>query len=285
MSGSRLGEVVAEYNSLQYQIGSIELSVTCALAWDPEERAISWWRDGRPRNDSRAPCWESRSFCYDRILESLQSADELLDRAVEKGPKSSISPEEADGIRRNAYTRALAVPDEALQYRIYDWFTERGMTDQLLEVRSDYVEPYLLQEPASLERYDLLWQYYARHYQHANAARVLATLAESTEFGLSLNKRLEYLSLAASNAKSQFPSPSMRQDIITFLTEIDEKLEVGAVQVEIYQQVQGLTDLEEQQKDVLLKQLDERLYSISEVSFNNAVLEFQGQSMYLTLLV
>lgn len=266
LSGSRLGEVVSEYNALQYQIGSVELAITCANAWDPEERGLSWWRDGRPRNDSRAPSWEPRNFCYGRILESLQSADELLNHAVEQGGKSGTTPEEADSIRRNAYARALALQDEALQYKLYDWLIERGMTDQLLEVRTDFIEPYLLQEPATLERYDLLWQYYARHYQNANAARVLATLADSTDFGLSLNKRLEYLSLASSNAKSQFPNPSMRQDIISFLTEIDEKLEVGSVQVEIYQQVEELIDLEDQQRTNLLKQLDERLYSITEVS-------------------
>lgn len=258
--------MVSEYNALQYQLGSVELAITCANAWDPEERGLSWWRDGQPRNDSRAPSWEPRNFCYERILESLQSSDELLNHAVEQGSKSSIPPEEADSLRRNAYARALALPDGALQYKLYDWLIERGLTDQLLEVRNDFIEPYLLQEPATLERYDLLWQYYARHYQNANAARVLATLADSTEFGLSLNKRLEYLSLASSNAKSQFPNPRMRQDIITFLTEIDEKLEVGAVQVEIYQQVEELVDLEDQQRSTLLKRLDERLYSITEVS-------------------
>jgi nuclear pore complex protein Nup155 len=118
----------------------------------------------------------------------------------------------------------------------------------------------------SLERYDLLWQYYARHYQHSKAAHILARLADSTEFGLPLETRLEYLSLAASNAKAHFPDPASRQDVIAFLTEVDEKLEVGAVQVEIYRAVEKLTDLDDQQKDQLLKELQEVLFSISDVS-------------------
>ena len=58
----------------------------------------------------------------------------------------------------------------------------------------------------------------------------------------------------------------MRQDIISFLTEIDEKLEVGTVQVEVFRQVEDLQDVTDQQKDNMLKRLDERLFSISEVS-------------------
>lgn len=176
-----------------------------------------------------------------------------------------MSAEEADGIRSNTYQRALSSTDEAFHFKMYEWHTERGLTDQLLEIRSNYLEHYLLREPLTWERYDLLWQYYARHYQHSKAARVLATLAESTEFGLTLNKRLEYLSLAASNAKSEFPNPAMRQDIIGFLTDIDEKLEVGAIQVEVYKQIGELQDLEEMQKQSMLRRLEEKMFSISEV--------------------
>lgn len=265
LSSSKLSEVVQEYDSLRFQSGSIDLAMTCAETWDPEERGLSWWRDGSPKNDSRAPSWEPRNFCYERVLEALSSTDDLLNKAIEAGGRQGVTVEEADGVRSNAYARALSAQDEALHYKLYDWHLERGLTDQLLEIRSDYLEQYLLREPASLERYDLLWQYYARHFAHSKAASVLATLAESTEFPLTLNKRLEYLSLAASNAKSQYPNPSMRQDIISFLTEIDEKLEVGTVQVEVFRQVEDLQDLTDQQKDNMLKRLDERLFSISEV--------------------
>jgi nuclear pore complex protein Nup155 len=278
LSSSKLSEVVQEYNSLRFQTGAIDLALTCADSWDSEERGLSWWRDGSPKNDSRAPSWEPRKFCYDRVLETLQSADDLLNSAIESnGREGGVSTGEADGIRSNAYSRALACNTDALHFALYDWHLERRLTDQLLEVRAsthssgdDYLEQYLLREPVSLERYDLLWQYYARHYQHSKAASVLATLAESTEFptgSISLNKRLEYLSLASSNAKSQFPNPGIRQDIIGFLTELDEKLEVGTVQVEIFRQIEELPSgaIEDRQRDALLKRLEERLFSISEL--------------------
>lgn len=276
MTSTKLSEVVEEYDSLGFQVGSIELCLTCASAWDSDQRGLSFWRDGCPRNDGRSLSWEARNFCYSKALEALQTADDRLDAAVQSssssggpsgnGAGSSSSIGEAESIRQNARQRALSTPDEAFHHRFYQWHLDRGLTDQLLDVRAPHLEFFLLQEPMTLERFDLLWQYYARHYQHIKAAHILARLSESTEFPLPLEKRLEYLSLASSNAKAQFPDPAMRQDIITFLTEIDEKLEVGAVQVEVFRTIEQLGDLEERQKDVFLKKLQERLFSVTEVS-------------------
>lgn len=301
LSSSKLSDAISEYNSLHFHNGSIDLALSCSNAWDPDERGLSWWKDGSPRGDSRAPSWEPRNFCYERVLETLQSVDDLLDSAVEKEGRGSVSGkssllqmsellgagksltgslllsivEEADSLRSNAYSRALAAENEALHHKLYDWYISRSMTDQLLSIRSTFLETYLLSTPISLERYDLLWQYYARHYQHSKAASVLATLAESDEFEgqLALDKRLEYLSLAASNARSQFPTPGMREDTIEFLTSIEEKLEVGAVQVEIYRQVQELEDGANRpsssnrpaKKEDMLAQLESRLYGISQL--------------------
>lgn len=38
-----------------------------------------------------------------------------------------------------------------------------------------------MRDTPSLERYDLLWQYYVRNAQYFRAAQVLSTLAGSTE--------------------------------------------------------------------------------------------------------
>lgn len=39
-----------------------------------------------------------------------------------------------DGMRNNAYNKALSVKDEFFHVELYDWYLARGMTDQLLEV-------------------------------------------------------------------------------------------------------------------------------------------------------
>ena len=93
-------------------------------------------------------------------------------------------------------------------------------------------------------------------------------------FPLSLHKRVEYLSLAVSNAKSQLPSAASATSAaslgVEFLTEIEEKLEVAMVQIEIFRAVEESPrigrDMErDEEKSTWLEKLEDKLYTISEV--------------------
>ncbi|KAF7290088.1 MYND-type domain-containing protein [Mycena chlorophos] len=67
------------------------------------------------------------------------------------------------------------------------------------------------------------------------AAEVPGTLAESTQFPIALDSRIEYLTLAVANAKTHSISVGGKHETaITFLTDLEEKLEVAQVQVEAY---------------------------------------------------
>ena len=58
---------------------------------------------------------------------------------------------------------------------------------------------------------------------------------EQSRFNLTLEARLEYLILAVGNAKSHPVSIGSRHETaIAFLTDLEEKLEVAKVQLEIY---------------------------------------------------
>jgi nuclear pore complex protein Nup155 len=87
-------------------------------------------------------------------------------------------------------------------------------------------------------------------------------LARVSSFPLSIHKRVEYLSLAVGNAKSQFPST--RGDAVQFLTDVEEKLEVAQVQIEIYRAIEDL-DLSPAEKRQWLDKVEDRLFTISEV--------------------
>lgn len=84
-------------------------------------------------------------------------------------------------------------------------------------------------------------------------------------FGLDLGKRLEYLSLAASNARSQFPAASGRYETQELLREAEDRLDVAQIQVEIQRRIAVLPDLEEDQKASLISRLDEQLFSVTDV--------------------
>jgi nuclear pore complex protein Nup155 len=186
--------------------------------------------------------------------------------AVRSGTRAnSQSVEDADRQRESAFSKALSSNDQPFHFRLYDWFMEKGKTDALLTVHTPFLEPYLLRDKPALERYDLLWQYYSRNSMYGKATGVLSALAESNEFDLDLAKRLEYLSLAASQARSQFPSASNRLEVQELLSEAEDKLEVAQVQLEVQRAIMGLSNIDSEQKDAALAQINERLYTITEL--------------------
>jgi nuclear pore complex protein Nup155 len=119
-----------------------------------------------------------------------------------------------------------------------------------------FIEAHLKREPVSAQKLQLLWQFYVKDGQPLRAAEVLGALAESTEWtnsmaslthiltwfihriDLSLDARLEYLTLAVGNAKSHPISVGGRHETaIAFLTDLEEKLDVAQVQLEVYNTV------------------------------------------------
>lgn len=86
-------------------------------------------------------------------------------------------------------------------------------------------------------------------------------------FDLSLETRLEYLTLAVGNAKSHPISTSENHEAaLTFLTDLEEKLEVAQVQLELYHAlIPRMSDSEDTAAKIKL--LTKALYNISQVTF------------------
>ena len=81
---------------------------------------------------------------------------------------------------------------------------------------------------------------------------------------MSLEQRLEYLTLAVSNAKSHPVSVGGRHETaIAFLTDLEEKLEVAQVQLELYNTL--LPRHLEPDVAERFKALSHRLYNVTEV--------------------
>ncbi|GAA5918079.1 hypothetical protein JCM8208_001213, partial [Rhodotorula glutinis] len=262
LSLERLQEICKEYTSLRYALGVIDLALACAHKWDPSDRAVSFWLDEQPSSDPRASAFSQRQTCHRLVFDALKAMDAALDEASRSGRAGAA--EDADGMRTNAYNKALAVRDDFFHAELYDWYLSRNLTDQLLETRTPYLEGFLAREPTTLEKSDLLWQYYVRTGRYARAAQVLASLAESAAFPLSLQKRVEYLSLAVGNAKSQQSSSSSRGDAVQFLTDVEEKLEVAQVQIEIFRAIEE-GSLPSDEKQAWLEKVEERLFTITEL--------------------
>lgn len=95
-----------------------------------------------------------------------------------------------------------------------------------------------------------------------------------SRFDLHLEARLEYLTLAVANAKSHPISAGGRHETaIAFLTDLEEKLDVAQVQLEMYNQlVPHIDDAPEVGQRIKL--LSAQLFTMTEVRFFSTHYEF-----------
>ncbi|KAF8507029.1 nucleoporin [Russula emetica] len=236
MEFDKLREVIGDYQQLDFAKGAIELALYCAGALDADGLGKEYWQTVRPElerqgRNNNAPddplrlSWERRARCYDLVLDSLETFEN----------KAASRDDAAERVRAHAYEIAFASTDEIFHSRLYEWLISRGLADELLEMRPSYLQAYLQCEPRTLDKYQLLWKFYVKDGQPLRAAEVLATLADSSEFPLPLSQRIEYLTLAVGNAKSHPVSAGGKHEsAISFLTDLEEKLEVSQVQLEIF---------------------------------------------------
>lgn len=266
----RLEEVVRLWKEMDWVGAAIHLPLNCAAQWDPQGLARSYRQDGMPAGDSvRQTAYERSMKCYGLVLETLQYFDERLDkiRREQSGSEAATAVQRAEDLKAVAYSITQQSPDPLLHEALYDFLLKSGRREQLLELRTPFLEAYLQQEPLTLEKLEMLWQCYTRRGEGASAARVLVGLAESTELELTLFQRIEYLTLASNNARSATAMSTNgshgNYSTVSFVAEIEEKLEVAQVQVEVYRAVKELSDLDDDRKSILLEELDASLLDIS----------------------
>jgi len=108
------------------------------------------------------------------VFDALEAMDAALDEASRSGRAGARSAEDADGMRTNAYNKALAVRDDFFHAELYDWYLSRGRTDQLLEVR-----PPLPLSPLLLFESDLALPLSAQTDSHALSRRLPRTRADN----------------------------------------------------------------------------------------------------------
>ena len=215
MEFDKLREIIGDYQQLDFAKGAIELPLHCAEALDGDGLGKEYWQtvplpdlskpsDGQGRSnnapdDPRRPAWERRVQCYDLVLDSLETFEN----------KVASGDEATERVRNHAYELAFLSTDEIFHSRLYEWLISRGLADELLEVRKrqpseclkliavqmrpSYLQAYLKREPRTLDKYQLLWQFYVKDGQPLRAAEVLATLAESSEYVLSMTAVVIFL--------------------------------------------------------------------------------------------
>lgn len=155
-----------------------------------------------------------------------------------------LNQEEARNYAEIVLNEVITSDDELLHCTFYDWFFEHQQKDTLLKIKSVHLENFLKKKAKQNDNfatYDLLWMYYEKNGDFRAAAQILAMLAEKYSTEIDLYKRLEYLSRAIVSMKSCQSNVSKgyfdKNDLVKtsgeFLHELEEKMEVGTIQLQI----------------------------------------------------
>ncbi|KAF9423164.1 hypothetical protein BGZ94_008391 [Podila epigama] len=227
---NKLRVVCKDFTDLGFPSGAVELALSCAHDVDPSNKATGFHMDCMNPKDVRGEQYSQRMRCYDNVAMVL--AGLKLDSA--HGAPSEAAVE--------SISTALRFEDNLFHTYLYDWLLSHGRTDYLLEIASPYIVQFLQECTKINEHKDLLWQYYTKMNDFGLAAKELGRIANSPHYNLTVYQRLEYLSLAVSNAKS-FPAGS---DSMTengrLLVELEESQEVGNIQLDIILSLEAKLD-------------------------------------------
>ncbi|KAK9723027.1 hypothetical protein K7432_002235 [Basidiobolus ranarum] len=271
----KLQEICEEYKSLRFHVGAVELSLACANEQDPAGHGITFFQDNASASDPRVEYYKKRLRYYEYVFSTLHAANNIYKQTKISSGDTGMTLAEAELFRSKVFHEALSSSDILFHHQLYDWYIAQGFVEQLLDAQTPYLENYLQKEPLTLQKLDLLWQYYVRIGQYGLAARVQSRLADSVEYRLDLTARIEYLSLAIGNSKGFTPGGS-RESESQFSNELEEKLEVAQVQMDIYNAIKQSGEHLDS-----LTELDGQLFDITQL-YNKFAFPFK---LYETMLL
>ncbi|KAM6303695.1 nuclear pore complex protein Nup155 isoform 2-T2 [Podargus strigoides] len=250
-----LANVCAQYRQVHFYEGVVELSLTAAEKKDPQGLGLHFYKNGEPEEDvAGLQAFQERLNSYKCITDTLQ---ELVNQSkaapqspsVPKKPgppvlssdPNMLSNEEAGHHFEQMLKLAQRSTDELFSIALYNWLIQVDLADKLLQVTAPFLEPYLVRmtkiDQNKVRYIDLLWRYFEKNRRFSSAARVLARLADLHSTEISLQQRLEYLARAILSAKSS-PAISPTAADGEFLHELEEKMEVARIQLQIQETLQ-----------------------------------------------
>ena len=299
-----LPDICHDYQYLNFFEGVVQLSLECANAVDPNHSVIEWYKSGQRASDTAAkdlvPQLEN---CYQQIIYVLNELYGLEEVGAQRGSafsngkegkdvasvlsggvKSSQSdavtrPELGESEWRQLQMRTLKAcrssSDEVFHIAFYQWFIDNTLATEMLQQETPDLEPFLrfYCKPAEL-RMHLLWQFYLHRGELSKSAHTLLQLAEQSGAEQTLTDRLGHLAQALSLLKA---SPGDHQ----LLREVQEKVDVGAVQLKIYNELESVANV--MQRSEARKQLDFELFTISDL-FNQFAKKFGLSESALAIL-
>lgn len=259
LSREQLELAVDQFVSMDFYAGAIKLALTVANEADRGNRALAWINSGKRDDGVGQNAYIARTNIYKLVHKVILRVDEAQRQ----------EPQVVDGMLTRAATRFHETrdvvdnsDDEVFQYDLYDWYLAQGRTDRILAVDSHYITIYLQKKAKqSVDHANLLWRYHAQRENFHEAASVQLQLAKS-EFLLSLDKRIEYLSNAKTNASSVRHGVA-RQSRQLLLHEVQELLTVSNIQQDLLQRLKNDARLNPDRRTQVLDELDGQILGLT----------------------
>ncbi|NXU47237.1 NU155 protein, partial [Turnix velox] len=287
-----LANVCAQYRQVRFYEGVVELSLTAAEKKDPQGLGLHFYKNGEPEEDAVGlQAFQERQafifFCCIYRLNSYKCITDTLQELVNQSKAAPQSPsvpkkpgppmlssdpnmlsnEEAGHHFEQMLKLAQRSTDELFSIALYNWLIQADLADKLLQVTAPFLEPYLVRmtkiDQNKVRYMDLLWRYFEKNRNFSNAARVLAKLADLHSTEISLQQRLEYIARAILSAKSSTAISSIAADG-EFLHELEEKMEVARIQLQIQETLQRQYSHHSSVQDAI-SQLDAELMDITKL--------------------
>ncbi|CAL1535434.1 unnamed protein product, partial [Lymnaea stagnalis] len=245
-----LNVICPQLESLYCYLGIMELGLNEARKADPQQLALHFYHNGEPQEDIQGmKAYIARMDCYKHLTNTLSylwsasiNHPQAPSLPLLPGPPANVDPsrmdpEEAEKFRDEFFQTALKSDDPLFHSALYDWLFATNHAEKLLEINTPYVEQYLRRkvnlQTDNTNALDMLWKHYEKTENFLAATRILAQLAERPGSNISLIQRLDYLSRAVISAKSS-TSRLGTSAAGEFLHELEEKMEVARLQMQIY---------------------------------------------------
>ncbi|TPX65334.1 hypothetical protein SpCBS45565_g05248 [Spizellomyces sp. 'palustris'] len=260
----KLQEITEQFEGLFYYEGVVEIVLRWAAAQDAVEYGD---RGGMDEDELVVRGLESgmvaRRGAYEIILNAISKLDGMLQQPVGYG---GPHPDHILHVINGMIGQALAYDDQLFHETLYEWFISQNRQEQLLQIRTRYLEEFLTRGAnTNLAKATLLAKYYVKHERFYEAAKTYRGLAEAP--GLQLDARMQFLSLALVQSK------------LCFQGEYRDHMDKGEVE-----DIQDLNAVANVQKEILdtlsrdsmglspelMRELNERLLTVSEL-FNKYV--------------
>lgn len=247
---ANLHSIFDQLDRIGFPDSSIILGLHYIQVMDPEN--IGLRRKINPNiqlNADEHEICHQRESIYARIMESISSTG--FDSEKTSVLTTSCPSIDLVSLRTKCLNLASSNRDELFHYRMYEWLVRSQYSQTLLELpQTEFLYKYLKNTFLSRDdtHCDLLWKWLARSCKYSEAASVLASIAESRDYPLSLSKRIEYLSLALTHCKSaalqsardHLTSAGVDEFPPIELNDLEELLEVAQIQYEVLKEARSL---------------------------------------------